>query len=62
LRIADCGLRIADCGLRMADCQPASILVGAALVLAVVGAAAGWVPAYRASRINPADVLGIPRT
>jgi ABC-type antimicrobial peptide transport system permease subunit len=46
----------------MADCQPASILVDAALVLAVVGAAAGWVPAYRASRINPAGVLGIART
>jgi ABC-type lipoprotein release transport system permease subunit len=26
-------------------------------VLAVVGAVAGWLPAYRASRVNPTDVL-----
>ena len=32
-------------------------LVGAAVVLAIVGAAAGWLPAYRASRIDPAEVL-----
>jgi putative ABC transport system permease protein len=32
-------------------------LVGAALVLGTVGAAAGWLPAYRASRIDPAEVL-----
>ncbi len=32
-------------------------LVGATIVLAAVGAAAGCVPAYRASRIDPADVL-----
>ena len=32
-------------------------LIGAAIVLAAVGAAAGWVPAYRASRIDPAEVL-----
>jgi ABC-type antimicrobial peptide transport system permease subunit len=32
-------------------------LVGAAIVLVTVGAAAGWVPAYRASRIDPAAVL-----
>jgi ABC-type antimicrobial peptide transport system permease subunit len=32
-------------------------LVGAAVVLATVGAAAGWLPAYRASRIDPAEVL-----
>ena len=32
-------------------------LVGAAVVLAAVGAAAGWLPAHRASRIDPADVL-----
>jgi predicted permease len=32
-------------------------LAGAAVVLASVGAAAGWIPAYRASRIDPAAVL-----
>ena len=32
-------------------------LVGAALVLGTVGGAAGWLPAYRASRIDPAEVL-----
>jgi putative ABC transport system permease protein len=32
-------------------------LVGAAIVLSAVGAAAGWLPAYRASRIDPAAVL-----
>jgi len=32
-------------------------LVGAAAILAIVGAAAGWIPAYRASRIDPAAVL-----
>jgi len=32
-------------------------VAGAALILAAVGAAAGWVPAYRASRIDPAEVL-----
>jgi predicted permease len=32
-------------------------LVGAAVTLAAVGAAAGWLPAYRASRIDPAEVL-----
>ena len=32
-------------------------LVGAAIVLGTVGVAAGWVPAYRASRIDPAQVL-----
>jgi putative ABC transport system permease protein len=31
-------------------------LVGAALVLGTVGAAAGWLPAYRASHIDPAEV------
>ena len=32
-------------------------LVGAALVLGTVGAVAGWLPARRASRIDPAQVL-----
>jgi predicted permease len=32
-------------------------LAGAALVLGTVGAIAGWLPAYRASRIDPATVL-----
>jgi putative ABC transport system permease protein len=33
------------------------ILVGAALTLTMVGVLAGWVPACRASRIDPAEVL-----
>jgi ABC-type antimicrobial peptide transport system permease subunit len=32
-------------------------LIGAAIVLGAVGAAAGWLPAYRASRIDPSAVL-----
>jgi predicted permease len=32
-------------------------LVGAAVTLAVVGGVAGWLPAWRASRIDPAEVL-----
>ncbi|MGH9420495.1 MAG: FtsX-like permease family protein, partial [Thermoanaerobaculia bacterium] len=32
-------------------------LVAAAVILAVVGSFAGWLPAYRASRIDPAEVL-----
>ena len=32
-------------------------LVGSAALLAAIGAIAGWVPAYRASRIDPAEVL-----
>jgi putative ABC transport system permease protein len=32
-------------------------LIGAAVVLAIVGAVAGWLPAYRASRLDPAAVL-----
>jgi ABC-type antimicrobial peptide transport system permease subunit len=32
-------------------------LVGAAIVLGAVGAVAGGLPAYRASRIDPAEVL-----
>ena len=32
-------------------------LVGAAAVLAAVAALAGWIPAWRASRIDPASVL-----
>jgi predicted permease len=32
-------------------------LAGAALMLAAIGGAAGWLPAWRASRIDPAEVL-----
>jgi predicted permease len=32
-------------------------LVGAAAILAIVGALAGWIPAHRASRIDPVEVL-----
>ena len=32
-------------------------LIGAAITLAAVAAVAGWLPAYRASRIDPAEVL-----
>jgi ABC-type antimicrobial peptide transport system permease subunit len=32
-------------------------LVGSAAVLAAVGAVAGWLPAHRASRVDPAEVL-----
>ena len=32
-------------------------LVSAVMVLAAVGAAAGWIPAWRASQIEPASVL-----
>ncbi len=41
------------------DLQPrdAVTLVSAAVTLTVVGAIAGWLPAYRASRIDPAHVL-----
>ena len=41
-------------GLRPRD--PA-VLIGAALTLAAAGALAGWLPAYRASRIDPAVTL-----
>src|SRR5712691_898397 len=33
-------------------------LAGAAVLLAAVGGLSGWLPAYRASRIDPAQVLG----
>jgi putative ABC transport system permease protein len=36
--------------------DPATLL-GSAVVLAAVAALAGWLPAWRASRIDPADVL-----
>jgi ABC-type antimicrobial peptide transport system permease subunit len=32
-------------------------LVGSAVILGTVGAIAGWLPAHRASRIDPAEVL-----
>jgi ABC-type antimicrobial peptide transport system permease subunit len=41
-------------GLRPRD--PAT-LAGAAITLIAVAAIAGWLPAYRASRIDPAEVL-----
>jgi putative ABC transport system permease protein len=37
--------------------RDATTLVGAIVVLVAVGTAAGWVPAWRASRIDPAEVL-----
>ena len=37
-------------------------MVAAVLVLATIGAAAGWLPARRASRIDPARVLRDGRT
>jgi ABC-type antimicrobial peptide transport system permease subunit len=41
------------------DLQPRDMvtLVSAAVTLTAVGALAGWIPAYRASRIDPAQVL-----
>jgi predicted permease len=41
------------------DLQPRDMvtLASAAVTLAAVGALAGWIPAYRASRIDPAQVL-----
>jgi ABC-type antimicrobial peptide transport system permease subunit len=32
-------------------------LVGSAVILGTIGALAGWIPALRASRIDPARVL-----
>jgi ABC-type antimicrobial peptide transport system permease subunit len=40
----------------LAPYDPAT-LVGAVFILAAVAAVAGWIPAYRASRIDPAEVL-----
>jgi len=34
-----------------------STLIGAALTLAAIGGLAAWLPAYRASRVDPAEVL-----
>lgn len=42
-------------GLEPSD--PAT-LVAAAVVLAAVGLTAGWVPAFRASRVSPMESLG----
>ena len=39
------------------DPRDPATLVGSAAVLATVGALAGWLPTYRASRIDPAEVL-----
>jgi putative ABC transport system permease protein len=41
---------------RLEPRDPAT-LIGSAMVLVAVGAIAGWLPAYRASRIDPAQVL-----
>jgi putative ABC transport system permease protein len=41
-------------GLHSRDPQ---VLTGAAVILAAVGAMSGWIPAWRASRIEPANVL-----
>ena len=41
---------------RLAPRDPAT-MIGAAVVLAAVGAIAGWIPARRASQIDPAEVL-----
>jgi putative ABC transport system permease protein len=40
----------------LAPRDPAT-LIGSAITLAAVGAVAGWLPAWRASRIDPAEVL-----
>jgi putative ABC transport system permease protein len=39
------------------EARDPATLIAAAVVLGAVGAAAGWLPAYRASRIDPAEVL-----
>jgi len=40
----------------LAPHDPLTVL-GAVATLAAVGCAAGWLPAWRASRLDPADVL-----
>jgi putative ABC transport system permease protein len=39
------------------DPRDPTTLVGATLVLTAIAAAAAWLPAWRASRIDPAHVL-----
>jgi ABC-type antimicrobial peptide transport system permease subunit len=39
------------------DPRDPTTLIGAATTLAAVGMFAGWLPAWRASRIDPATVL-----
>jgi hypothetical protein len=45
-----------DTSRRDLDAQIGSSAVGAALTLAIVAVPAGWLPAWRASRIDPAKV------
>jgi predicted permease len=49
--------RLAASLLYGVDARDPLTLVGAAVILAAVGALAGWLPAWRASRIDPAVVL-----
>lgn len=39
------------------EARDSSTLVGAAMTLIIVAALAGWIPAYQASRIDPAEAL-----
>jgi ABC-type antimicrobial peptide transport system permease subunit len=39
------------------DARDLSTLTSSAVILAAVGALAGWIPAQRASRLDPAEIL-----